>query len=360
MIYIDLPTGEHHGWGVVGDELSRALGKVAAVQRLDKDAPLQGLEPGPLLQSIGASLHPHRPQFQGRPRVGYVVFEDDLMARRCAARLLDGFDSIAAASRWATQALRDGGLTNVVTIHHGVDVEQFNPGSLVQRRSDRFVIFSGGKFELRKGQDIVVKAFNIFSQRHADVFLMTAWHNAIPASAATMSASPYSRISFNQSLSFADGVKSWLTGHGIDLSRTTVLPFTPRRELPAIYRATDIGLFPNRCEGATNLVLMEYLACGRSVVATDFSGHRDVLTSGNSLRLCGSRCSFVGPTGAPVARWCEPSLDEILEYLELAYRDRDRLAELGIRAACDMKEWTWDRSAKQFLFALSESCVVRE
>ena len=45
---------------------------------------------------------------------------------------------------------------------------------------DRFVIFSGGKLEYRKGQDIVIAAFKIFQKRHPEALLITAWHNVWP------------------------------------------------------------------------------------------------------------------------------------------------------------------------------------
>jgi hypothetical protein len=40
--------------------------------------------------------------------------------------------------------------------------------------------------------------------------------------------------------------------------------------------ATDCGLFPNRCEGGTNLVAMEYASIGRPIVANALTGHADI------------------------------------------------------------------------------------
>jgi hypothetical protein len=37
------------------------------------------------------------------------------------------------------------------------------------------VVFSGGKLEHRKGQDLVIRAFVRFVQRHPDAVLVTAW-----------------------------------------------------------------------------------------------------------------------------------------------------------------------------------------
>jgi hypothetical protein len=56
---------------------------------------------------------------------------------------------------------------------------------------DQFVIFSGGKFELRKGQDIVIKAFQIFHDKHKDALLVNSWFNQWSFSMQTMAASPY-------------------------------------------------------------------------------------------------------------------------------------------------------------------------
>jgi glycosyltransferase involved in cell wall biosynthesis len=46
----------------------------------------------------------------------------------------------------------------------------------------RFVVFSGGKLERRKGQDILMAAFKQFRDRHprADALLVVAWHNYWP------------------------------------------------------------------------------------------------------------------------------------------------------------------------------------
>jgi hypothetical protein len=44
----------------------------------------------------------------------------------------------------------------------------------------KFVVFSGGKLEMRKGQDIVIAAFEKFAAKHKDAILVTAWHNQWP------------------------------------------------------------------------------------------------------------------------------------------------------------------------------------
>lgn len=350
MLYVDLPTGAHHGWGIVGDQLANALGALTQVERIDPQAILDLSLQGPLLQSVNANLRPHHSGLTATRRVGYAVFEHDVLARRIAVRALGSFDAIATACRWGEVALREGGLSSVATIHHGIDRSRFRPDCALRNRlQDRFVIFSGGKFELRKGHDVVARAFQVFAERHADAFLVTAWHNPVPASIATMEASPYSPFTIENGASFDDSVRKWLATTGIDLGRVEVLPFVPNADLASVYGNSDVGLFPNRCEGATNLVLMEYMACGRPVVATDFSGHRDLLTNANSLPLRASKLWIIGGRGSISACWCEPDLEEVLERLEQSYRDRQGLAALGRQAAADLDKWSWERTAERFL-----------
>ena len=122
---------------------------------------------------------------------------------------------------------------------------------------------------------------------------------------------------------------------------------------------TDLGLFPNRAEGGTNLVMMDYMACGKPVVASNVTGHRDVLSADNALPIDARGATEVrGPDGKAVARWPEPDLEQTVAQLEYAYQHRGRLAALGARAGEDMKSWTWGRTAEAFLRLLSGETVA--
>jgi glycosyltransferase involved in cell wall biosynthesis len=288
--------------------------------------------------------------------VAYAVFEQDLTVRRRAVEMRGRFDVLAPASRWCEDVLRQAGLKELVTIHQGVDGALFNPTRAPRRRwSDRFVVFSGGKLELRKGQDVVVRAFRIFAERHADALLVASWHNPARSLAATMRESPHVPFRHAPGKSFEEAVKKWLVAARINLQQVCLVPALSHAEFAAVYGNSDVGLFPNRCEGGTNLVMMEYMACGRPVIATDFSGHRDVVTDSNSVRLRSWRPRPLFLEGIPIACWCEPDVEETVAALEEAYQRREYFNELGARAAIDMTTWTWDHAATQFLQILEGS-----
>jgi hypothetical protein len=127
------------------------------------------------------------------------------------------------------------------------------------------------------------------------------------------------------------------------------LPPKPNYQMAAIYKNTDLGLFPNRCEGGTNLVLMEYMACGKPVIASFSSGHRDILSDHNSIPIKSLHPFVVRDQDDRfLYNWEEPNLDEIVSALEWAYWHRDEIKAIGRTAGEDLSKFTWKESARQF------------
>ena len=280
--------------------------------------------------------------------VGYSFFEDNILADSSIENARCYFDTVATGSTWCEDILRSYGLSNVKTVIQGIDPTIFNPlHPEKEYLTDSFVIFSGGKFELRKGQDIVIRAFRHLQDKYGDVCLITSWVNSWAFSFDTMSMSRH--------INFAPPsgdhtliMKKVLADNGIDLDKVIILPLYPNIMMPRIYKNTDIGLFPNRCEGGTNLVLMEYMACGKPVIASYNSGHKDILTERNSIMLTEMKPLTIGSHDETTAVWQEPSLDETIEKLEFAYHNRELLGEIGRRGGEDLSNMTWKRTAQEF------------
>ena len=51
-------------------------------------------------------------------------------------------------------------------------------------------------------------------------------------------------------------------------------------QMASLLKQADIAVFPNRCEGGTNLVAMEAIACGIPTVLSANSGHLDLMRLG--------------------------------------------------------------------------------
>jgi glycosyltransferase involved in cell wall biosynthesis len=294
-----------------------------------------------------------------RLNIGYCFFENDVEALRHTRRAAHEWDFIVAGSSWCEYQLRIGGVRQTATILQGIDPAKFYPTP--PRPDDgRFIVFSGGKFELRKGQDLVIAAMRVFMQRHADAFLVCSWVNQWPFSLATMANSTH--ISFTPTNDDCLTVL-WRTLHenGIPSGRVCLLPLMDNAQMRQVYQQTDIGIFPNRCEGGNNMVMCEYMACGHPVIASDATGHADVITPDNAFSLTTYTPQVINDiNGQPLAIWHEPSVDELIEFLETAYLDHDLCIRKGSEATVDMRRLTWDDAALKFYTVGNNSLILKK
>src|SRR5262249_20952404 len=117
--------------------------------------------------------------FRAPVKIG-LSFTAHRMPQAILDRARASFTIMAAGSEWCRRLLGSLGLP-AVTVPQGVDPLLFNSGRAEKELfRDRFVVFSGGKFEVRKGHDIVIAAYKIFQDRHPDAMLVAAWFNAWP------------------------------------------------------------------------------------------------------------------------------------------------------------------------------------
>ena len=379
LICMVIPVGLNFGWGVCGKYLTLEMCKLADVffitekfnlknigdlnhySSLKKLVPsehmLNGLKENdgfyhfdkPVIQAIQSNnLLPYFIKARSPRMIGYTFFEYNII-RENIGMAKDYYNIIATGSSWCEKILKSQGLKNTKTIVQGVDPDLFNSNkSDKELYKDRFVIFSGGKLELRKGQDLVIRAFKALQDKYDDVLLVNSWYNHWNESLTTMSFSPYIHFEMPRGDYFT-AVNHLLMKNGIDPEKVITIPPKPYSEMPDVYRDTDLGLFPNRCEGGTNLVLMEYMACGKPVIASFSSGHKDILTGENSLPLKTLKeFNIKGRDRNLIAQWDDPDLDELISKLEWAYLNRDQLQNIGRKAAESMSYFTWKEATKQF------------
>ena len=332
---VSMPSGRAHGWGIAGEYLTREISRLPFLD-------------GVTLHCIsGHELRPMNPADWNRINIGYCFFENDIEVLRHTRRAAHEWDFIVAGSSWCKYQLKIGGVRNTATILQGVDPANFYP--VPPRQEDgRFIVFSGGKFEYRKGQDLVIAAMRVFMQRHDDAYLACSWINQWPFSIATMAQSPH--ITFRPSNEDCVAIlQRTLHENGIPPDRVYLAPLIDNTLIRQIYQQTDVGIFPNRCEGGNNMVMCEYMACGRTVIASDATGHADVITTQNALPLTNySPVITHDAAGRPSGIWQEASLEELIEQLEFAYGNRNVCVRKGQVAADDMKQLSWKKAAREF------------
>ncbi len=323
LYYIGEP-GDGYGWGVANTNLVRALGEfcevIVAPQGKQFDAPA-------FVPVADRHLAPLR-KVRAPKVIGYCFTELPIGAD--AVRNAKKYDVLFAGSTWNAQRLAEKGIKSEV-LHQGIDFDRFpvqpwKPFATANGMKDKFVIFSGGKYEFRKGQDIVAAALHHFMAVHPEAVLLAAWHNHWPQSRETMR-------------------ESWLLEDWNDpmailpKDRVIQLPAMRNDQTPALYAQAHIGVFPNRCEAGTNLVMCEFMASGRPVIASDATGHRDVLAGAGPYYLTNGTWDAAG--------WFNPNVSDLIANLEHAYQNRAELPQRGLDCRKLVERFTWRDCAEK-------------
>ena len=211
---------------------------------------------------------------------------------------------------------------------------------------DRFLIFSGGKLEFRKGQDLLLKAVSYFIELHPDAILVTAWQSPWQDLAKKLNQSRMAEPVVYDERGQLD-VPAWVANNGIPSQNFLNLGLISNSQIANTVRQMDVALFPNRAEGGTNLVAMECMACGVPVILSRNTGHLDLIHHDESQPTCLTLddqkpvvTSDIGTDG-----WGESQVDEIVDRLEFAYQNRDQLRQIGKQGAEFMHQYSWERQS---------------
>ena len=290
--------------------------------------------------------------FYGSPDIAILFFEDTRISAEGLERA-KRYPRVVAGSTWNHEILDSWGVEGVRTVLQGVDTRRFRPPDLPHQRGERFTIFSGGKLEHRKGQDIVLAAFRLFRQRHPEAVLLTCWQNPWPEKAADISRSGLVTGAPANREGRLD-IESWTQDQGLPAGSVVDLGLVPNHRLPEILHKCDCAVFASRYESGTNLPAMESMACGLPVVLSANTGHLDLVDPKHCYPL--TRQTPVPPPQPGVGNegWGASSPAEIDEALEAIYQQPDEARAKGEAAAEFLQTLSWDHQVERLLEVLDE------
>ena len=379
---INIQAGTSFGWGIVGLNLALEFCRGGRVH------PILTLPPGELDLDPSTQLtfdkaekgwdsilcfnekFPGQPfivdfpvlycggnQFQHRLSVGtsvssysITVFENsNLGAHNPQEKSF--FKKILAGSRWNARILEAQGFENVEVWNQGVDTALFSPEGDEYTDDGVFRVFSGGKLEFRKGQDLVIAAFRRFRELHNDAVLVTAWHSPWMDLASSFVRSRWVSPPVKQNDGYIN-VSQWLNAEGIPPHSVLDLGALPNREMPAAIRQCDVALFPSRAEGATNLVAMETIACGVPTIVSANTGHLDLLNDIPALQFQQQYSVPSSHLNDGTEGWGESDVEEMVQVLEDVYQNRDDSRKQAKEAVSAIQTRNWNHRTA----ALEEAC----
>ena len=257
------------GWGVYGLNLTLELLKhdrnpvwVSPPHLLDVgSATIAALQPvlkrqhhlADLLKKTGflefdfPALHSLRNDFlpaledqiiRGSRNIAVIFFENTDFSDAGLARARK-YDLIITGSTWNNERLQACGLTHVINVFQGIDDTIFRVDNEMTCYPGRFVIFSGGKLEYRKAQDVVIAAFREFQKTHEDALLLCAWANQWPGIMPTIARSPHvvgaPAVLADRSLDLSP----WLHANGLPAGSFLDLGMPPNKNMPGFLAASD-------------------------------------------------------------------------------------------------------------------------
>ena len=199
-------------------------------------------------------------------RIGFPIFELDKF-NDLEKHHLESLDVIFVCSKWAKNIIIKNTNISQDQVHViplGVDSSIFFSSDMPQGTPTRFL--NCGKWEIRKGHDVLVQIFNDAFNEDDNVELIMMCDN------------PF--YTEQEQSEWINLYKKSKLG-----SKINIVPRqNTQQEVYNIMSKVHCGLFPARAEG-WNLELLEMMACGKHVIATDYAAHTEFCNSDNSLLI---------------------------------------------------------------------------
>ena len=197
-------------------------------------------------------------------KIGFPIFElekfDDLEKHH-----LDNLEKIFVCSHWAKTVVLMNlyrPSSNVQVVPLGVDRSIF-PTVETPREDGPTIFFNCGKWEVRKGHDVLC---DIFAEALAKDSNMELW---------MMTTNPF--LTEQQDTEWKNLYTSKLGDKVKFIKRVG-----SHHEVYNIMSKVDCGIFPARTEG-WNLEALELMSCGKSIIISNTSGHTEFCNDENSF-----------------------------------------------------------------------------
>lgn len=238
-------------------------------------------------------------------------------------------DKLFVSSSWAENIVKDNNIkTPTIVAPLGVDMQIFNHTQYTRRNKDKYVFLNIGKWEIRKGHDILLNLFNSAFPNETDVEL---W---ILASESTNSYSDDKELANWKNMYNSDRIKLFNGAKN-------------HKDIANLIAQADCGLYPSRAEG-WNLELLETMAMNKPAIATNYSAHTEFCTKDNCflVDITETEKAFDGKAFKNQGNWAkigQTQIDDIISHMRYVYSNRINTNPSGLKTA---ELFSWDNTAR--------------
>jgi glycosyltransferase involved in cell wall biosynthesis len=277
--------------------------------------------------------------FHGKKRIYYTLLEADRIPPYWV-RALNTVDEVWTMSEWGKKSFIDSGVkTPIKVMQGGVDLNIFNPNrEPLFPKSDKFRFLFVGKWQRRKGVDVLCKAFAEEFSADEDVELFLACDSI--------------KI-YTPNYNIFEALFNLKLGANRANIRIVQGILDNYQDMGRYYTSADCFVNPTRGEG-WNLPLIEAMASGLPCITTNWSAHTEYTNEDNCILLDKYKLEKANDTFLEFGNWAEPNIDELKQKMRWVFENREEAQKIGDKAADDMQGWTWDKAAKKVKKRLEE------
>jgi glycosyltransferase involved in cell wall biosynthesis len=194
---------------------------------------------------------------------------DDILFLRLTRDI--AWTHIIAVSHYVKMELIGVGVDDqrITTVHHGVDVNTFHPNVSPDRILDRYpqlkgkpVILHPARMGMAKGCDVTIKAMTLVRERVPEAMLvLTGTKNTIDWG-----------LSQERDIAYLlDLIKL------LGLKDNVVVDVFPLCDMPELYSAADVVVYPSSLPEPFGLTMLEALASGKPIIVSRIGGMPEII-----------------------------------------------------------------------------------
>ena len=266
----------------------------------------------------------------GKGKYGALTFFEIDKLKPIEVCMINNLDVIFVASQWAKKILIDNGVSIDIQVSPlGVDMNIFDPDKFNNvKTDDKYIFINIGKWEIRKGHDVLVDMFNeAFSEKdNVELWMMNE--------------NPF--LTKEQHMTWANLYTNSKLGNKI-----RILPRVPNHtNVAQIISIADCGFFPARAEGWNNEAI-ECMALNKPIILTDYAAHTEYANKDNAFLIETKNLvpaiddHFFNGYG----NWADlgaDQFDQAVEYMRYVYKNNVRSNPKGLETA---KKFSWNNTA---------------
>ncbi len=283
-------------------------------------------------------------------KIMYIAWEESVYPKFWVDEINKNLHGLMAMSRFVRNILRRSGVkVPIEVVHAGVNQRLYsdNNNYRLLKTKKNVKIFHNSTGKLRKGPDVLIKAYTQAFSNKDDVCLV-------------IKATP------NPDNMFPELIEKFKTDNSPEIEYLSTSSFTDD-QMSQILEECDFVVYPSRAEGF-GLPIVEAMLQKKPVIATNYSSYLDFLDLESAwlldYKLMPTYDSELVNIGA---LWAEPQIDDLKNKMSLLYKTikllkdgsahNELLQQYKIKTEIAYKnaiQLTWENTAKKTLSFLNE------